>query len=254
MFEKYLQEIGLSDKEASVYLALLQVDHAAVVALAEKTKIKRPTVYVTLESLAKKGLVSQTQVGKKTHYQAEPPERLETFVERRKVMLDEQSKRLKDIIPQIKSIQREGGERPVVKYFEGKEGILSSFEQLFREDSAGGTAYLVYPNALVNSVLSKEERSRYRDIRIKKGIRTKVVCGVDGDPMPSDNTGDRVSVDISRYPITCDITVYGDKVRISTLGEKFSGIFIESKDVAETLKSIINLIYDSLIKEKSPGS
>src|SRR6185369_12406710 len=106
MLEKYLQTIGLSDKEASVYLALVQVDNAAVLDLSKKTKLKRPTVYVILESLAKKGLVSETTVGKKTHYQAEPPERLETFVDRQKLILEENSKRLKDIIPEIKSIQR----------------------------------------------------------------------------------------------------------------------------------------------------
>ena len=54
MLEKYLQEIGLSDKEAGVYLALLATDNSSVIELAGKTKIKRPTVYVILESLAKK--------------------------------------------------------------------------------------------------------------------------------------------------------------------------------------------------------
>src|ERR1035437_7851585 len=120
MLEKYLQEIGLNEKETAVYLALLQYDNASVLDVSTKTKINRSTTYTILESLAKKGLVSETTVGKKTHYQAEPPERLETFVERQKVILEEHSKRLKDIIPQIKSVQRESGEKPLVQYFEGK--------------------------------------------------------------------------------------------------------------------------------------
>lgn len=128
MLEKYLQEIGLSDKEAAVYLALLATDNSSVIELANKTKIKRPTVYVILENLSKKGLVSETTVSKKTHYQAEPPERLETFTERQKITLDERAKRLKDIIPQIKSVQRESGERPVVRFFEGREGTISTNE------------------------------------------------------------------------------------------------------------------------------
>ena len=40
MLEKYLQEIGLNEKESAVYLALLQVDSASVADLAEKTKIQ----------------------------------------------------------------------------------------------------------------------------------------------------------------------------------------------------------------------
>ena len=128
MLEKYLQEIGLNEKEAAVYLALLQYDNASVIEIAGKTRINRSTTYTILESLARKGLSSETTVGKKTRYQAESPERLETFVERQKILLEEHSKRLKDIIPQIKSVQRESGEKPIVQYFEGRQGIISSTE------------------------------------------------------------------------------------------------------------------------------
>ena len=41
MLEQYLEEIGLSDKEASVYLALLQFDAATPAQIAEKTKLNR---------------------------------------------------------------------------------------------------------------------------------------------------------------------------------------------------------------------
>ena len=73
MLEKYLQEIGLSDKEASVYVALLQVDNDSVLDLAKRTKINRTTIYPVLESLAKKGLISEIKIDKKVRFQAEPP-------------------------------------------------------------------------------------------------------------------------------------------------------------------------------------
>ncbi|KKR30424.1 MAG: Transcriptional regulator, TrmB, partial [Parcubacteria group bacterium GW2011_GWC1_39_8] len=97
MFEKYLKDIGLSDKEAAVYLALLSFDKALVSDISEKAKIKRPTTYVILETLAKKGLVSESNIGKKTFYIAEPPEKLGLFVERQIHMLEENKKSL-DII------------------------------------------------------------------------------------------------------------------------------------------------------------
>ena len=48
MLEKYLQEIGLNEKEASVYLALLQYDNASVIDISGKTKINRSTTYTVL--------------------------------------------------------------------------------------------------------------------------------------------------------------------------------------------------------------
>src|SRR3989344_8602544 len=102
MLEKYLQDLGLSDKEALIYLALLQVDGATALDLSKKTKINRSTVYVVIDALLKKGLVSETTVGKKTQFQAESPESIRTYIERRKIELEKTEKRLDDIIPQIK--------------------------------------------------------------------------------------------------------------------------------------------------------
>lgn len=250
MFEKYLQEIGLNEKEAALYLALLQVDAASVIDLAKKTSINRSTVYVVLEGLMKKGLVSETQIGKKVHYQAEPPERLETFVERQKAIFEVQQKRLKDIIPQIKSIQREVGERPLVKYFEGKEGIVSSMEEIFEAHDTGGTAYLVYPKDLLEDTFTVDEKAKYKKLRIGKDIRSKVFYTTTGEMVPDDGTGDRMKIDEKKYPITCDITVYKDRVRINTLGKSLAAIFIRSQDVADTLRSIIDLAFDGLKDKK----
>lgn len=251
MLEKYLQEIGLNEKESAIYLALLQVDSASVVALADKTKIKRPTVYVVLETLAKKGLVSEVEIGNKTHYAAEPPERLETYVERQKIVLEEQARRLKDVIPQLKSVQREGGERPIVKYFEGKEGIISSMEELYTSEDKSDTAYLVYSKDLLNNLFTSEEVSRYKKTRLTKKIKTKVLYTYTQGEILSDATGERLKVDEQKYPITCDITIYEDRVRINTLGKSLSSVFIKSKDVADTLKSIFSLAFDEL-KNKTP--
>jgi sugar-specific transcriptional regulator TrmB len=253
MFEKYLEELGLGDKEAAVYVALLAVDHASVLDVAKKTKIKRPTVYVALDSLEKKGLVSETQVGKKVHYLAEPPERLETYVERQKVILEEQQKRLKDFIPQLKSIQRESGERPTVKYFEGREGIVSSLEEFFygEPESAGGTAYLIYPRDLRDEVFSREEIDKYQKFRLQRKVKTKVLYTYEKGEIPSDEMGERKKIDGTAYPLTCDIMIYKDKVRINVLGKTLSGIFIRSEDVAQTLQSIFNLAFDSTKKNAS---
>lgn len=251
MLEKYLQNIGLSDKESAVYLALVQVDNASVLDLSKKTKLKRPTVYVVLESLAKKGLVSETTVGKKTHYQAEPPERLETFVERQKLVLEENSKRLKDIIPEIKSIQRESGERPVVKYFEGREGIISSSEELMQDkNDTSKEMYMIYSKDLVEDLFSEQERLKLRKIRLDKNIKSKVLYTSLKSDRPSDNTGDRIKIDGNKYPISCDISVYSDKIRISILGKKLSSIFIRSKDFADTLKSFMDLVFDKSKENK----
>lgn len=125
MFEQFLQDIGLSEKEAKVYISLLQNEDGLVGNIAKETKINRTTVYPILESLSKKGLIAEIEENGNTHYQAEPPERLETFLEKQRVGLEEKSKILEGLLPQFKSMQQESGEKPVVRYFEGREGITN---------------------------------------------------------------------------------------------------------------------------------
>lgn len=250
MLEKYLQDLGLTDKEAVIYLALLQVDSDTALDLSKKTKINRSTVYVVIESLQKKGLVSETTVGKKTQFQAESPERLETYVEKRRLQFEEQSQRLKDIIPEIKSVQRGIGERPVVKYYEGVSGIISASNEVFssNEDDKkdGEEIHFVYPRDLLNEIFSEKDLADFRKIRLDKKIKSKTLYTYKNGDISSDEMAERIKIDGEKYPITCDIAIYKDKVRISILGKSLSCIFIQSPDVAKTLKSLLEIAFDSL--------
>lgn len=244
MFEKYLQDIGLSDKEAQVYLALLQVDHDSVLDISKKTKINRTTIYPILESLAKKGLISEIKVDSKVRYQAEPPERLETFVEQQKIVLQEQAHRLQDIIPQLKSIQRESGERPIVKVYEGREGIISSLEAYFNNLPESGVSYSIYSKDLLDEVFSSDERKKFLNIRkTKKSISKAVYTRKEGE-IPKSDPDKRIKINHEKYPILCDISIAGDELVISTLHGHLTSISIKNNDVAQTLKSLIDFITD----------
>jgi sugar-specific transcriptional regulator TrmB len=246
MLEKTLEEIGLSDKEAAIYLFLQTVDSATATKIAQATKLKRPTTYVVLEQLEKMGLVSEVTTEKVVQFRAEPPERLLTFVERRKLELEERARRLEsDIIPQIKSLQRGSGEKPVVKYFEGRSGALSAVDEFYvSAEPNKGDVYLIYPRDLLRETFPDKERIKYKNIRLKKKLKAKVIYTQQYGDQPSDENAQRLKIDGEKYPIYCDIGIYQDKVRISTLGNRVSGIFIRSKDLAESLRSLIDLIYD----------
>jgi sugar-specific transcriptional regulator TrmB len=246
MLEKYLEEIGLSDKEAALYLALLGFESATPSELSEKTGIKRTTVYVVLETLQKKGLVSEVPKGKISSFQAEPPERLETYVEQQRLRLEETAAKLVDLIPVIKGLQREGGEKPIVKFYDGKDGILSMVEDFYIGTEEGGVALLIYPRALLDQTFP--ERQKYKDIRLKKHIHNKVIYTDPRGDAPEGRMTERVRVDAEKYPFLCDIAIYRDRVRFSILGDPLSGISIRSKDVARTLQSLFQLAFENLKK------
>lgn len=241
MLEKFLKNLGLSEKEVQVYLKLLSVGNISVIELAKLTDINRTTLYPILESLEKKELVSEVKEGKKVRFQAEPPERLETFIENEKSRLAEQEKLLDDVIPQLKGIALQPGEKPIVSVYDGREGILRSIKDYFEAGEHEGVAYMVYPRDLIEEVFSKSELSTARNLRVKKKIKTKSLSTSTQDPRPSDDLGERYTIDPVKYPIKCDIGVYADRIRIHTLGKRLSAIFIRNQDVADTLRTLIDL-------------
>lgn len=244
MLEKFLEEIGLSDKEAKVYLALIEVDDDSVLNLARRTGINRTTIYPILQTLVRKGLASETQTGVKTHYRAEPPERLESVLERRKIEIDEQVKRLADIVPQLRS-QMRGDSRPVVKYYEGKQGVLSALDDFFGDGPADGeTMHMIYNRDLLEKRFTGDELERYKKVRLSTGLRTRAIYSA-SRVLPSDEMSNR-----RRLPegvrIDAEIAVYRNRVRIITLGERVSSLLIEHPDIADTVRSVIDSYFSLL--------
>ena len=137
---------------------------------------------------------------------------------------------------------------PVIKYFEGREGIISSFEEFFETADDGGTAYLVYPQDLIMDIFTEKEKQKYRSMRIQRNVKSKVAYTYEKGEIPSNNNGERLKIDGKKYPITCDISVYKDNVRINILGKSLSGVFIRSQDLADTMRSLLNIIHDKYNK------
>ena len=53
-----LEQLGLSEEEAKVYLAVLELGGSYVSAIAKKAGIHRVSCYHTLDNLKKKGVIS----------------------------------------------------------------------------------------------------------------------------------------------------------------------------------------------------
>ncbi len=247
MIEKFLKDIGLSEKEASVYLALLAVESSNVSELATKTGIKRTTVYPVLDVLIKKGLVNEMKNGTKVEYQAEQPERLETYIEAERIKLNEQHNLLKEVIPRLKSISRDTGERPIIKYYEGREGILESIKEYLHDAKENGEMYLVYPKDLLDETFTETEMKTAKSDRLSKKITTHSIYTSSNGELLKDENSDRIHLTNSKdYPILCDLAVKDDRVRIHTLGKKLSAIYIKNNDLAETLRTLIKLAMKGL--------
>ena len=248
MLEKFLQEIGLSEKEAAVYLYLLKVDSDNIANIAKATDINRTTVYPILDTLMRKEFVEELKENEKSLFQARTPDRIESFIQEQKIKLEEQSHVAKDIIPQLKGIMREGGQRPIIEYYEGRDAIKKASKNYYENTDTGGEVYLIYPRDEVETLFSEKERQIAKELRLSKNVRSRSIYTYTKGEYKPDTTGDRFRVDEKEFPIKSDISVYADRVRIHILGEKLGTIYIKSKDVADTIQTLFKLAFKGLEK------
>ena len=118
-----LKKIGLSDKEIKVYLSLLEYGAISVRGLAEVTSLNRGTVYDILKKLQDSGLISFYHQDTKQKFIAEDPDKLLPLVRAREEELKTVKVKTAELIPELKSLQDTSGHKPVMKLYEGRQGV-----------------------------------------------------------------------------------------------------------------------------------
>ena len=244
---KELVYLGLGEKEAKVYLASLALGKTGAQKIAQKAGVNRGTTYVQIESLMKKGLVSSFHEDKKQYFCAESPEKLSLLFREQELEIKKKEKHLKEIIPELKSMNITDKDRPTVRYFEGKEGLRTMAEEFFITDQKD-PAKMIYSFDLLSDIFSEEERKSMQDKRQNKDIK---VCSIinDKDKKLKSDAIKHVISEIE-FPITSDISFFGDKVRIATQKGPLVGLIIENKEICDTLRILFDLAWKYLDTKK----
>ncbi len=114
---KKLVPLGLTEKEAQVYIALLQLGRASAYSVATKSGLKKSTTYVILGQLIEKGLAIEVPREKKQLFAPRSPEDFVTKAE-------QQLQSVKRLLPELSSLYRNLDiSKARTMYFEGISGM-----------------------------------------------------------------------------------------------------------------------------------
>src|SRR3989344_661405 len=89
MDTQILEDIGLTNAEIKVYLALLELGSSSAGPVIEKSGLQNSVVHMTLNRLLDKGFVSYYMEGKRTHYQAANPKHLVDYINEKKELFSD---------------------------------------------------------------------------------------------------------------------------------------------------------------------
>jgi sugar-specific transcriptional regulator TrmB len=247
MYEKELENLGLSEKETKVYLASLELGAETVQNISKKSGINRATTYVQIELLKAKGLMSEFEKGKKTFYIAESPSRLSRLLNVYEKDLELKKAEVARILPFLNDIFAGAGEKPKVRFFEGMEGARAMQDDFLAVEDKKIQSF-TNPDKLFE-LLPKHEED-YTKRRIEQGIQTEVIYTRKDGPIENANDASKLRttkfVSPEKFPMAADVTIFGNKVAIVTYKAKPIGVVIEDKEIADTMRSIFYLIWESV--------
>ncbi len=108
MIANKLKEIGLTDKETSVYLCVLEYQKILPAKVSSLTNINRPTVYSVANELVKKGLIAEDQAGKAKYLVSLGARSLENFIKSKELSLDKLKQEVPEIISELNKLPKKG--------------------------------------------------------------------------------------------------------------------------------------------------
>src|SRR3989344_3233246 len=167
METELFRELGFTDREVKVYLALLDLGSTTVGPITSKTKLQAAKVYETLEKLKEKGLVSFIVVSKTKYFQASDPQEILH-------LLDDRKRRFKEILEELRLKQKDHAPKQVAVVHEGYKAFKALFnriaDELNKEDSYFAFAFKEEYFAQTVSLFLK---NFHRTLEEKKNIKIK---------------------------------------------------------------------------------
>lgn len=241
--QKLLADVGLLPSESKVYLSALELGPSTVQLVAGKAKISRTAAYEAIELLQKRGLMSSSLSGKKRLYIAEDPHRIVSYLK------GEQQKfasTLSDIEAMIGTLHlMSGGIKPAVKVYEGEEALPAYFDQLAKANPS--TMYEISNLDDVYAHLNTETIQASRKAVSWKNIKTLRLLHR-GEIRNRRTDVEYCQLLDSYGEFHGDISIYGDFVSLMTFIGRPVVVILESKAVADTMRTLFNAAWSSSCK------
>jgi sugar-specific transcriptional regulator TrmB len=237
-----IKKLGLSTKASKIYLSALELGEASVQQLAQKSGLKRTTLYYLLDELIEAGVLIYTKTGKKVYYVAEQPSTLLKTAREKIYSFENSLEILEDKIGQI-------NRKPRVYFLYGTAGfkqvwdmILDTKEKEYRIITEG-EHFLDYVREkyIVDEIVAKKKElgvssrqlitnSSYAKSIIAKDVRENRVSKL----LPS----------TCKLPFTEIIT----ETMVAFISPRFNNMIfiVENDSYSKTRKSMFDAMWESI--------
>ncbi len=249
MVKQALKQIGLTEGEIKIYLALLDIGSSSVGRIIKTSGISGSKTYEVLDRLLNKGLVASVIKNNVKHFEASSPERILSYLDEKGEEIKKEKIEVQKIIPDL-ILKQKGTRKSEAKIFTGWEGMKTANEDILQTLKKGeewlSMGLTEQPESWEIYFTKKQEE------RAKKGIVHRQLLNEKYKSL-YENRKKLVHTMFRFLPqdfeMPTSIEIYGSKVLIFILvKESPMVIMIESKEVADSFRKYFELMWKSAKK------
>lgn len=249
MLENIFKKLNLGTAEESVYISLVESGPTTAGFLAKKIHIPRSSLYGYLENLREKGLVNQSNKYDKKIWQAEPIETINTLLQNEVDTLIKTKEAFATILPEFQKKHKHNYVIPIMRSFEGKEGLKQMFRDVLLHQNIKTVAFWSIKDTI--QLLGEEFMKELITKRVKYKISLRVIWpeekSVDvsrSHLFKSDGNSFR-DIRIAPKSLTTDMGywVYENKTLFISSKKESFGFIVESEELADMLRQQFEMFW-----------
>lgn len=239
MDTKSLQNIGLTDGEIRVYLALIKLGPSTSGPIVDESKVSSSKIYNILERLMQKGIVSYIVKEKTRYYQAENPVKLKDYVNKKEAEFQRQRVEIDKIIPELQLQQKSEKTKSEVQIYKGFKGIQTVHEHVYLKLKKGDDYYyLGIPAFQTETYHLYWKRDHKR--REKTGIKSRILFNQETDKKILKNRNSYKLSEARYMPLSIEtpawIMGYKDVTVIGLQSDEGMAIEITNQQIADSFR------------------
>lgn len=171
---KIIQQVGLTESEADLYIAGLRLGPATAIQLAKKISFSRQMVYTLLERLTIKGLVKEVNNGKQRLFQTIGPEVLNDRVK-------QIASEIETIVPLLKTQEASNISLPTITIYDNPLSMREWYRN-FMAMARPGEELLIWATNQTWYQIDPEFLSTFIDFKRRIGTADRIIAP---DTIPS---------------------------------------------------------------------
>lgn len=234
-----LNKLGLSDKEAKVYLSLLQQGEVGSSKIIVSSGLHGQFVYQALKELEEKGLVQHVIVRGRKKFSAKGPAMLSMLVDQKKKIADGIVEKLDRIVISPDKQQFE--------IFQGKESFVSREFDLLSKAQEGSVLLIIGGTGDMFTKTLDKQFGEYEYLRMKKNIKVRYI-GSEGQRINLANAGDTRRLFEYRllpglFTGEVNTNIWPDSVTFNIFGEPTTNFSVSNIKIAESYRQFFETLW-----------